>query len=98
MDTPREGAALLRLEDHVQRGPLLDRAGRVVAFELGVHVYDFAIPKTSTLPTYFNAQLESTRDIIHEHRLAPGKVVVRRGDFYDTEKGKRFREFEEVKP
>jgi hypothetical protein len=30
-------AALFRLDDHRQGGPILDRAGRIVALELGEH-------------------------------------------------------------
>ncbi len=73
-----------------------------VTAKLNIHVYDFAIPKKSTLPTAFGARLPATQNMLYAHRLGLRRIFAHRKGFYieDPEIGrsKPFREFADVRP
>ena len=71
-----------------------------VTATINVHVYDFALPKSSSLPTSFRASLPCTRDLLWSHRLMPGLLAAHVEGFHDHEANykKGFTEFEQVRP
>lgn len=73
-----------------------------VTARLNIHVYGFAIPKKSTLPTAFGARLPATQNMLYEHRLMLRRIFAHREGFYEVDpeigRSKPFREFADVRP
>ena len=68
-----------------------------VTTTIDVHVYNFAIPRRSTLPTFFHANRQGTRDQLASHRLMAGRLAARLKAFHNHAVGSP-REFDEVRP